>query len=141
VDILMVQEILKQIPITRIPDSPDFIAGVINLRGRIIPIIDLRKRLNLKEMGQKMAEEGWTLILNAGGRVTGFIVDHVTRVFRLPVGTIQPPTETFANTLESDYLSGVCMFEEQTMAILDFSRIVVVDEFKRLGAQKRLQSK
>ena len=48
VDILMVQEIIKQMPITAIPDAPDFIAGVINLRGRIIPIIDLRKRLNLK---------------------------------------------------------------------------------------------
>ena len=47
VDILMVQEILKEIPITGIPDSPDFIEGVINLRGNIIPIIDLRKRLNL----------------------------------------------------------------------------------------------
>lgn len=141
VDILMVQEILKQIPTTRIPDAPDFIAGVINLRGRIIPIIDLRKRLNLMEMDQTIAEEGWTLILNAGGRVTGFIVDHVTRVLKLPVGTIQPPTEKLANALKSDYLSGVCMFEEQPMAILDFNRIVVVDEFKRLGAQKRLQSK
>jgi purine-binding chemotaxis protein CheW len=141
VDILTVQEILKQIPITRIPDAPDFIAGIINLRGRVIPIIDLRKRLNLKEVGQSIAEEGWTLILNAAGRVTGFIVDHVTRVLKLPAGTIQPPTETVASALKRDYLSGVCMFEEQPMAILDFNRIVAVDEFKRLGAQKRLQSK
>ncbi|MFZ1987137.1 MAG: chemotaxis protein CheW [Desulfatitalea sp.] len=141
VDILMVQEILKQIPITKIPDSPDFIAGIINLRGRIIPIIDLRKRLYLKETGPAIEEEGWTLILNAGGRVTGFIVDHVTHVIKLPAGTIQPPTEKVASALKSDYLSGVCMLEEQPMAILDFNRIVVVDEFKRLGAQKRLQSK
>lgn len=140
VDILMVQEIIKQIPMTAVPDAPDFIAGVINLRGRIIPVIDLRKRLNLKAEHRVPAQDAWTLILNAAGRVTGFIVDQVTRVLRVPVGAIQPTAERVSSSIQSDYLSGVCKAEEQpAMVILDFNRIIAVEEFKRLGAQKRLQ--
>jgi len=140
VDILMVQEIIKQMPMTVVPDAPDFIAGVINLRGRIIPIIDLRKRLNLKADHQVPIQDAWTLILNAAGRVTGFIVDQVTRVLKVPVDAIQTTAEKVSSSIQSDYLSGVCKVEEQpAMAILDFNRIIAVDEFKRLGAQKRLQ--
>ncbi len=141
VDILMVQEILKQVPITAIPDAPDFIAGVINLRGRIIPIIDLRKRLNLKADHQVPAQDAWTLILSAAGRVTGFIVDQVARVLKVPVGAIQTTAEKVPSSIQNDYLSGFCKVGEQpAMAILDFNRIIAVEEFKRLGAQKRLQN-
>lgn len=140
VDILMVQEIIKQMPMTAVPDAPDFIAGVINLRGRIIPIIDLRKRLNLKTDHQVPIQDAWTLILNAAGRVTGFIVDQVTRVLNVPVNAIQTTAEKVSSGIQSDYLSGVCKVEEQpAMTILDFNRIIAVEEFKRLGAQKRLQ--
>jgi purine-binding chemotaxis protein CheW len=142
VDILMVQEILKQMPITVIPDAPDFIAGIINLRGHIVPIIDLRKRLKIKADNQVPAQEAWTLILNTAGRVTGFIVDHVARVIKVPVHAIQPPAEKVPSSVQSEYLSGICTSEEQpAMTILDFNRIIAVDEFKRLGAQKRLQIK
>ena len=140
VDILMVQEIIKQMPMTVVPDAPDFIVGVINLRGRIIPIIDLRKRLNLKADHQVPVQDAWTLILNAAGRVTGFIVDQVTRVLKVPVNAIQTTAEKVPSSIQSDYLSGVCKVEGQpAMAILDFNRIIAVEEFKRLGAQKRLQ--
>jgi purine-binding chemotaxis protein CheW len=140
VDILMVQEIIKQMPMTVVPDAPDFIAGVINLRGRIIPIIDLRKRLNLKADHQVPIQDAWTLILNAAGRVTGFIVDQVTRVLKVPVDAIQTTAEKVSSSIQNDYLSGVCKVEEQpAMAILDFNRIIAVEEFKRLGAEKRLQ--
>ena len=141
VDILMVQEIIKQMPITVIPDAPDFIAGVINLRGRIIPIIDLRKRLNLKADHKVPAQDAWTLILNAAGRVTGFIVDQVTHVVKVPVNAVQAAAGKVSSSIQSDYLSGVCKTEEQpAMTILDFNRIIAVEEFKRLGAQKRLQN-
>jgi len=76
VSILMVQEIIRSAPITTVPNSPDFIEGIINLRGNIVPVIDLRKRLNIyiKEMDY---EKSWILILNVNDRVTGFIVDFV----------------------------------------------------------------
>ncbi len=141
VDILMVQEILKEIPITGIPDSPDFIEGVINLRGNIIPIIDLRKRLNLMPSDKDERSGTWTIILNIGGRVTGVIVDQVTRVLKIPQGAVQPPPEMVISALKSQYISGVCKLDQKLMAILDFNRILVVDEFKKIAALKRQQVK
>lgn len=139
VDILMVQEIIKQMPITIVPDTPDFIEGVINLRGNIIPLIDLRKRLNIKDEMKKQIEDPWTIIIDIGGRVAGFIVDQVTRVLRIPSGEILPPPEKGVGGLKSRYLSGVYDMEDQILAILDFRRILVVEEFKKLGAMKRQQ--
>lgn len=139
VDILEVQEIIKQMPVTSIPDSPDFIEGVINLRGNIIPIIDLRKRLNMSGKKKEAETDPWTIILNVSGRVAGFIVDRVTRVLKIPAGAIQPPPEMVVSALKSQYISGVCKMESQFMAVLDFHRILVVDEFKKLGAMKRQQ--
>lgn len=139
VDILMVQEIIKEISVTAIPDSPDFIEGVINLRGRIIPIIDLRKRLNMARADRSDPGQTWTLILNIGDRVTGFTVDHVTRVIKVPVGAIQPPPEVVVSALKRPYISGICRLDEQTMAILDFNRILVVEEFKKLAGLRRRQ--
>jgi len=139
VDILMVQEIIKDISITAIPDAPEFIEGVINLRGNIIPIIDLRKRLKLNGKNQAKTEETWIIILNISGRVTGFIVDRVTRVIKLPSDAVKPPPEMVVGGLKSDYISGVCKMERRLLAILDFNRILVVDEFKKLRTLKRQQ--
>jgi len=141
VDILMVQEIIKEIPITGIPDSPDFIEGVVNLRGNIIPIIDLRKRLNLASSDRQDRSGNWTMILNIGGRVTGVIVDQVTRVIKFPQSAIQPPPEMVVSALKSQYITGVCKLDQKLMAILDFNRILVVEEFKKLAALKRQQGR
>lgn len=140
VDILMVQEIIKNTSVTAIPDAPEFIEGVINLRGNIIPIIDLRKRLKLTGNKQEQTDETWIIILNISGRVTGFVVDKVTRVFKLPNDAIKPPPEMVVGGLKSDYISGVCKLERQLLAVLDFNRILVVEEFKRLSASKRQRS-
>lgn len=141
VDILMVQEIIKESAVTSIPDSPDFIEGVINLRGNIIPIIDLHKRLNLAAGKRETKDKAWTLILNVGGRTTGFMVDRVTRVIKVAQNAIQPPPDMVASALKSQYISGICKLDEQIMAILDFNRILVVEEFKKMSAQKRQQAK
>jgi purine-binding chemotaxis protein CheW len=137
VDILMVQEIIKDATITAIPDAPDFIEGVINLRGNIIPIIDLRKRLKLS--GEKQVGEAgtWILILNIGGRITGFVVDRVTRVIKVQADMIKPPPEIVVSGLNSDYIRGVCKQDQQLLAILDFNRILLIDEFKKLSAARK----
>lgn len=140
VDILMVKEIIKNAQITAIPDAPEFIKGVINLRGNIIPIIDLRRRLKISGNhdshggGQK---DTWIVILEINSRITGFIVDHVTRVIKVPLQLIQPPPEMISSGLKSDYVSGVCKLNEQLLAILDFNRILLVDEFKKISQLKR----
>jgi purine-binding chemotaxis protein CheW len=137
VDILMVREIIKDAAITAIPDAPEFIEGVINLRGSIIPIIDLQKRLKLPEGVDRNDKEVWILILDIGGRITGFIVDRVTRVIKVQASMIKPPPEIVVSGLNSDYIRGVCKQDQQLLAILDFNRILLIDEFKKLSAARK----
>lgn len=136
VNILMVQEIIKDLEVTAIPDAPDFIVGVINLRGNIIPILDLHACLKLSANRTRRSEKSWILILNVGGRVTGFEVDRVTRVIKVPANMIKPPPELVVQGLDSDYIRGVCKQDQQLLTILDFNRILLVDEFKKISALK-----
>lgn len=137
VDILMVQEIIKNADVTAIPDSPKFIKGVINLRGNIIPIIDLRKRLKLPDLQGKRADDLWIIILNIGGRVTGFVVDRVTQVVKITPHMIKPAPDLVVSGMKSDYIRGVCKQDKQLMAILDFNRILLIEEFKKISAMKK----
>jgi purine-binding chemotaxis protein CheW len=130
VDILMVQEIIREAPITSVPNSPDFVEGVINLRGNIIPVIELRKRLNLFQ--ENPNEDTWILILDIDGKVTGFIVDSVSKVLKILESSIEPPPELVVAGLESQYIRGVCDTGEGILIILDFNHILLVDEMQKL---------
>jgi purine-binding chemotaxis protein CheW len=131
VDILMVQEIIRSATVTAVPNSPEFVEGVINLRGNIIPVVDLRKRLYLytEESGSRRA---WILILNISDRVVGFIVDQVTHVIKVPEESVQPPPEIVISGLESQYIQGVCELEDDLLVILNFSRVLFSDEYNML---------
>ena len=131
VDILMVQEIIRAAPITAVPNSPEFVEGVINLRGSIIPVVELRKRLNLFMQDSK-PEDSWILILNIKGRVTGFIVDSVTEVLKIDETTIEPPPDIVVAGLESQYIRGVCKIDEKLLILIDFERILLVEEVEKL---------
>lgn len=130
VNILMVQEIIRAAPITAVPNSPDFIEGVINLRGSIIPVIDLRKRLNLFK--EREDDVTWILIINVDERVTGFIVDSVTKVLKIQTSTIEPPPDIVVAGLKSQYIRGVCEIDTGLLILLDFSRILQIKEIKKL---------
>ena len=136
VDILTVQEIIRDATITAIPDAPDFLEGVINLRGSIIPVIDLRKRLKLVQP-ERLDPDVWIVILTVEGRVTGFVVDRVTKVLNVPVDSIKPPPDIVVSGLRSQYIRGVCKLEQRLLILLDFSRILMVDEIKKLKSMKR----
>lgn len=130
VDILMVQEIIRAAPITSVPNSPDFVEGVINLRGNIIPVIELRKRLNLyKEEANK---DTWILILDIEGKVTGFIVDSVSKVLKILKNSIEPPPELVVAGLQSQYIRGVCDIGDKLLILLNFNRILLVEELQKL---------
>lgn len=130
VDILMVQEIIRAAPITAVPNSPDFVEGVINLRGNIIPVIELRKRLNLYQ--EDTGEDTWILILDIDGRVTGFIVDSVSKVLKILESSIEPPPDVVVAGLKSQYIRGVCDTGENLLILLDFNRILLVEELQHL---------
>ena len=133
VDILMVQEIIRSAPITSVPNSPEFIEGVINLRGNIIPVIELRKRLNLYRK-ESAAKDAWILILDIGGRVTGFIVDSVTKVLKIMESSIEPPPDVVMAGLANRYIKGVCDIGGALLILLDFNRILMADELQQLSS-------
>ena len=130
VDILMVQEIIRAAPITPVPNSPDFVEGVINLRGNIIPVIELRKRLNLYK--NESNDDIWILILDIDGKVTGFIVDSVSKVLKILVSSIEPPPDLVVAGLESQYIHGVCDIDNKLLILLNFNRILLVEELQVL---------
>ena len=133
VDILMVQEIIRSTPITGVPNSPDFIEGVINLRGSIIPVIDLRKRLNISKNLNKLNKgDTWIMILDVEGRITGFIVDKVTEVLKIQDESIEPPPDIVVAGLKSQYIRGVCKIDKRLLILLDFNRILLFDELNKL---------
>lgn len=133
VDILIVQEIIRSAPITYVPNSPEFVEGVINLRGSIIPVIDLRKRLNF-DTAHYTQEKDWILILDIQSKVTGFIVDSVTDVIKIQENNIDPPPDILVAGLQSQYIRGVCEIDHSLVILLDFSRILLTDEIKKLNS-------
>lgn len=132
VNILSVQEIIRSAPITAVPNSPEFIEGVINLRGSIIPVIDLRKRLNLKKKREDLEAATWIVIINIDDKVTGFIVDSVTKVLKIQTDAIEPPPDIVVAGLKSKYIQGVCEIDAGLLILLDFSRILRVGEIRKL---------
>jgi len=131
VDILMVREIIRSAPITAVPNSPVFVEGVINLRGDIIPVIDLRKRLNLYT--DEMQDKNWILILEVEGSVTGFVVDRVDDVLKIDQNNIEAAPEIVLAGLESQYIRGVCeVGDKRLMILLNFDSILLANEIKQL---------
>ncbi len=131
-DILMVQEIMKTTTITNLPNSPDFIEGVINLRGSIIPVIDLSRRLNLPASEDGVASKTRIIITNVNNQITGFMVDSVSKVLKIQGDIIEAPPEIVTAGLENQYIFGVCEIDEKLVTILDFGRILEAGEIKRL---------
>ncbi len=121
VDILKVQEINRTVEITRVPQAPHYVEGVINLRGKVIPIIDLRKRfgLELKEYDKNTR----IVVVDIEGNVMGMIVDSVSEVLRLPANTIEPPPELVTG-INAEYIKGVAKLEDRLLIFLDLSKVV-----------------
>lgn len=129
VDILSVQEIIRMQPITAVPNAPVFVEGVINLRGRVIPIIDLRKRFGLKHKGHDKATR--IVVVMIEQITVGLVVDEVSEVLRLSADTVEPPPPIVAG-IESDYIKGVGKLEDRLLILLDINKILSKEEKKDL---------
>ncbi|OGS02021.1 MAG: chemotaxis protein CheW [Elusimicrobia bacterium RIFOXYA1_FULL_47_7] len=121
IPITQIQEIIKIPEITRIPNMPDFIEGVINLRGKIIPIIDLRKRFRLDQ--KQKDEETRIVIANIGGQPIGLISDSVSEVIRLSQEDIDPVPPIISH-INSEYLSGVGKMDKRIIILLNLEKIL-----------------
>lgn len=125
VDILNVQEINKMTQITRVPNSPDFVEGVINLRGRVIPIIDLRTRLKLEK--KEHDKDTRIIVVDLGKRTVGFIVDAVKEVLRIPVSITEAPPEIVSG-IDSEFIKSVGKLEDRLLILIDLEKILTAGE-------------
>lgn len=130
IDILMVQEINRMLDITKVPKSPDFIDGVINLRGRVIPIINLRKRFGLPV--KEADKETRIVVVEIEGNIVGMTVDSVSEVLRLPLDTIEPPPPMVSG-VDAEYIKGVAKIGDQLLILLDVSKLLSTKEKEMLG--------
>jgi purine-binding chemotaxis protein CheW len=130
VDILKVQEINRMVEITRVPQAPDYVEGVINLRGKVIPIIDLRKRFSLQQ--KEYDKSTRIVVVDINGSIMGMIVDAVSEVLRLPMSTIETPPEIVTG-VNSDYIKGVAKLEDRLLIFLDLSRVIDATELANLS--------
>src|ERR1700693_5571181 len=121
ISILKVQEIRGYDSVTRIANAPDFIKGVVSLRGIIVPIVDMRIKFNL---GTPTYDQFTVvIILNIGDRVVGMVVDSVSDVVTLNPGEIKPAPEMGA-ALNTDYLIGLGAIEERMLILVDIERLM-----------------
>ncbi|MFS0753454.1 chemotaxis protein CheW [Noviherbaspirillum sp. 1P10PC] len=121
IDILKVQEIRGYESVTRIANAPEFIKGVINLRGIIVPIVDMRIKFNLGE--PRYDQFTVVIILSIAGRVVGMVVDSVSDVTTLQPEQIRPAPE-MGTALNTDYLVGLGTLEERMLILLDIERLM-----------------
>ena len=125
IDIMQAKEIIKMEKITLIPNAPDFVEGVINLRGNIIPIIDLKKRFNLEETeGDKNTG---IIIVKIEDVDMGIIIDSISKVVSIANSDIQPPPPMLSG-IGQKYIKGVGKLEDKLLVVLDLEKLFTTDE-------------
>jgi purine-binding chemotaxis protein CheW len=121
VDIMRAQEIIMPGQITRVPEVPDYICGLINLRGHVIPIVDLRKRFGLN--AKPNDEHTRIIVVNVASKTIGIVVDAVTEVLRINAGQIEPPPSSVSG-IDHDYIRGLVKLEDKLLILLNIERIL-----------------
>jgi purine-binding chemotaxis protein CheW len=129
VDIARVHEIIRLQAITRVPRAPKFVEGVINLRGKVIPVVDLRRRFGLPTAEHTRATR--IVVVEIGDQVVGIIVDSVSEVLRINTSTVEPPSPVVAG-IDSEYLHGIAKLPERLVILLDLDRVLARDERRAL---------
>ncbi len=124
IDIMAVEEIIRMVNITPVPRAPIFVEGIINIRGRVIPIVDLRKKLNMK--GKEIDEASRIIITNFQNRRIGLIVDKVEEVIRIEVSQIDRAPGT--SSAIDHYVSGVARTPKYMLIVLDILKIFSTQE-------------
>lgn len=131
IEITKVQEIILMGEITRVPQTPAYIKGLINLRSTVIPIVDLRLRFGLPQ--EEATDETRIMVVNVAGKTIGIIVDAVSEVLRISHEQIAPPPPTVAG-LGQEYLTGLVKLESRLLILLDIDKILGREDTAALDA-------
>ena len=132
VEIMQVQEIIRMPEITRIPQSPEYVEGVINLRGKIIVVISLDTRFGLNS--KELDDDSRIIIVEVGDNVVGMVVDSVSEVLRLASSNVEPAPEIISTKIQADYLKGVGKLDDRLLILLDLERVLSDEELSQVAA-------
>lgn len=134
VDIHQVREIIRVPAITHVPRTPEFVEGVVNLRGTVIPILDLRKRFGFGVGGD--GEDRRIVVVEMDDKTLGVIVDAVREVLLIDEEAIEPPSP-YIVTVDSQYIVGVARLEERLVILLDLNQVLSTVEREELLLMER----
>ncbi|HLP18080.1 MAG TPA: chemotaxis protein CheW [Bacteroidota bacterium] len=130
VDIVKVQEIIRMLNVTQVPNSPSYVDGVINLRGKVIPVIDLRSRIGMPRIAH--TKNTRIVVIELVGKTVGFVVDAVSEVLRIPKSVTEPPPQTVMQNMKTDYITSVAKLEDRLLILLDLEKILSDGEKSQL---------
>ncbi len=135
VNILKVQEINNMKEITSIPNAPSYLEGAVNLRGKVIPVLNLRKKFGFAE---KAADElSKIVIMDVRGVIMGLMVDAVSDVLRIPRDLVEPPPPVSSN-VSTEFISSIAKLEEGLVILLDMDRLLDEEEHRAVFGENRV---
>jgi len=126
IEVLKVREIIRMIPITHMPNSPSYVEGIINLRGKIIPVVSMRKKFGL--MGQENSNQTRIVVMDINGELMGFTVDSVSEVIRISGSEIQPPPNVVSGGIDQECITGVINQSERLLVLLELEKLFSHEE-------------
>ncbi len=130
-DILQVQEFYKLSKITRLPQSQDFIMGVIDFRGRVMPIVDLSKKFGIR--GSNVSENSRAIVIDIDGKFVGLAIDSVSHVVKVDSKDIEPPPPVVKG-ISGRYIVGIAKIDEGFVVILDINQIFSSNELSKMAS-------
>ena len=126
IEVLKVREIIRMIPITHMPNTPAYVEGIINLRGKIIPVVSMRKKFSLREQDNSIQTR--IVVMDISGELMGFIVDSVSEVIRISGSEIQPPPNVVSGGIDQECITGVINQTERLLVLLDLEKLFSHEE-------------
>lgn len=130
VDVMRIAEVLRPVPVTPLPSAPAFVEGIIELRGRFLPVIDLRKRFG----GEGQRAAGKYVVAPMGETSVALVVDEVTGVERIPTDQIQQPPALASGRVAPSFVSGIVKWNERVFMLLDIDAVLSAAERDALAA-------
>jgi len=121
VDILKVQEINRMLEVTQVPNVPEYVDGIINLRGKVIPIIDLRRRFGMER--KEHDKNTRIVVVELNGKTVGFVVDAVREVLRIPKSVTEPPPSIVAR-VDAECITAVGKLDDRLLILLDLEKVL-----------------
>jgi purine-binding chemotaxis protein CheW len=134
VEVFAVQEILRRQPVVEVPQAPAFVDGVLELRGALIPVVDLRRRLGVKSPREDAATR--VIIARAGEEVIGLVVDSVTEVLRVPETALSEPPQ-YVRDVAAEYVQGIARLKDRLLVVIDLQRVLSAGEIGQLAELER----